>query len=719
MTGTTDTANAGSQPRFDIDMDVTTNTGRGGEGFVTATEANGSVEVKRATYVAKMPYVFGVGTLMKRLATILLPRNKLIAILPHTVSSYDKIVDHEAVPTDASGIANYIFDAREWVMHRGLKTEHKMIEFKFQVESPISVYQIKQAPQVFALLKKHRIYLFGKRFIPAVTTAPAGILLNQDPRKCSQAHLIGGFQHLVAQELNIKPFIDLVPHRASVRMGKKVVWGDFLKVMVETEHATAVAQVVQKGLRDKTLNKRLDNIRLMPMHPMRNMMSPETFRDMIMTHNHTMYDLVEIQVNNVWEMDKEIDLNMAVKEQLGMGDFDEDGAFTPDERIYSFKDCMIKVFNDQWKETKVTDAYLQRGRMNIVCSKSVIDEAARLTDAFLEFMKHNFDEGTEAEGHESAFKFAEWLGCNNPENTSRHPARSGTLVYGEERILKATVNSFMDNNLASLVEGLVPVAGMVAEKPNLARPPKAAMMSRSRRVVHVDPNEFHPTAVAAWTTANSWAEAVAPRAVKAAANKKKENKKQTPKVINTISEETVSTGMSATTHAAIAKMNETIAVFEKNDKENQIKISALDKTIASIATAVARISESQDRITKGYIEIQEAFTKMAAANEATQQMMREFTSRNAITQSTSQSNSVITTDDLEDMDTSVPGKRGAADIAKSPVRTRSQSAKRATRSITTQSGSSQPCASFLPTSSSDSDLNTSSNSNETQGAGSE
>ena len=80
---------------------------------------------------------------------------------------------------------------------------------------------------------------------------------------------------------------------------------------------TAVAQVVQKGLRDKTLNKRLDNIRLMPMHPMRNMMSPETFRDMISTHNKTMYDLVQVQVNNVWEIDKEIALNTAMKEQLG------------------------------------------------------------------------------------------------------------------------------------------------------------------------------------------------------------------------------------------------------------------------------------------------------------------------------------------------------------------------------------------------------------------
>ena len=116
----------------------------------------------------------------------------------------------------------------------------------------------------------------------------------------------------MAQELNIKAFIDLVPHRVSVRIKKKVVWGDFLKVMVEAEHATAVAQVVQKGLHDKTFNKRLDNIRLMPMHPMRNMMSPETFCDMILTHNKTMYNLVEVQVNNVWEMDREIELNTAV-----------------------------------------------------------------------------------------------------------------------------------------------------------------------------------------------------------------------------------------------------------------------------------------------------------------------------------------------------------------------------------------------------------------------
>ena len=116
------------------------------------------------------------------------------------------------------------------------------------------------------------------------------------------------------------------------------------------------------------------------------------------------------------------------------------------------------------------------------------------------------------EGDDSAVKFAEWLGCNNPKNADIHPAQAGTLIYVEERVLKATVNSFMDKNLSSLVKGLVPVAGMEAVKPDLARPPRASMMNRSRRVVHVDPNEFHPTAVAAWTKANSWAAAVAPRA---------------------------------------------------------------------------------------------------------------------------------------------------------------------------------------------------------------
>ena len=127
------------------------------------------------------------------------------------------------------------------------------------------------------------------------------------------------------------------------------------------------------------------------------------------------------------------------------------------------------------------------------------------------------------------------------------------------------------------MQGVIPVTGMAAVTPDLTHPPRAAMMPRSRRVVHVDPNKFHPTAVAVWTTANSWAAAVALRAK--AATRKKSQKNQTPKEIITRDKVTVSTGMSARTQAAIEKMNETIAVFERNGKENQLKIPPWTKQL--------------------------------------------------------------------------------------------------------------------------------------------
>lgn len=148
-------------------------------------------------------------------------------------------------------------------------------------------------------------------------------------------------------------------------------------------------------------------------------------------------------------------------------------------------------------------------------------------DRFLEYMKTNFDEGTKGKGRDSASKFAEWLGCHNPDNANIHPARMGTLIYGEEKVLKATVNLFIDKNLGAFVEGIVRIARMAASKPDSARPPRAALMNRSRRVKHVDPSEFHPMMVVAWNKANAWAAADAPRVIKAT-EQRRNQQKQTP-----------------------------------------------------------------------------------------------------------------------------------------------------------------------------------------------
>ena len=65
--------------------------------------------------------------------------------------------------------------------------------------------------------------------------------------------------------------------------------------------------------------------------------------------------------------------------------------------------------------------------LEVSCGQSGIDHGR-----ILGFYENNFYEGSEMEGDDSAVKFAEWLGCNNPENEDRHPAREGTLIYGEE-----------------------------------------------------------------------------------------------------------------------------------------------------------------------------------------------------------------------------------------------------------------------------------------------
>ena len=713
MTTTTNNGNAAASPRFNLDIAVNTTGGGGDNGFKTAAEAIGSVEVKRSTYVAKMPYTYGSGTLMKRLATIVLPRNKRIAILPHTVSTFDKITDHESVPTDEAGIANYIFDAREWIMYRGTASERKMIEFKFQVESPITVYQIKQAPKVMELLEKHQIYLFGRRYSPAISTRSAGLLLNVDAKKCSQTHLIAEFTNKIKAELNLKVFVDLAPHRGSVRVGQKAIWGDFLKVMVEAEHCQAVAAVIQKGLLEKRFHKGLENVRLMPLTPMRNMMSPETFGEMICAHNNTMYDVAEIQIDHVWEIDSEIELNSTIKEKLGLGNLEDE--------MFSFREIILRMFWDQWPESKVRDAYIQRGRLMVVCSKSIIAEASEIVDQFLSFMKENFDASDE-----SAEKFATWLGSNTPKNYNRHPARSGTLVYGEERVLKATVNSFMDKNLTALTAGIIPVAGMKASKPDLSRPPRMSLPHRSRKIVHVDPNEFHPTAVAAWTTANAWAAADAPRMIKKAQQKRVQNKsRQAPREVITVDDTTVSTGsMSSTTQAAINKMNETLAKFEANEKENEKKLATLDANMARIASNVVKITEAQDTINKGYIEIREAMCKIAETNARTEAMLKAITNRMGSL------NTVISVEDSE-MEMSSAGKRDADQISTSSKSSgasqssQSQSSLGMSQESTTstsshQSGATIPRTTFLQDARnvfSDSFMDNSQNVSETQEAG--
>lgn len=620
MTTNDDDTKTGDQP-FNIDMDLPTTLPQRRVGFVSAAEVEENAKVKRSTFLIRMPMLLSRGILMKRLATILLPRHKNIAFLPHTSSTHDKITDHELVPIDDMGISHYIFDERTSVRNRGRQNEYKMLECKIQVESPISLYQIKGAHEVMELLKKHDIYITAKSYSPAVNTKAIGLLMNLDARRSAKNKIIDNFTDTIDAETSRRVFIDLVPHRGLVRIGKKVIYGQFLKVMVDVKFATVTAKILQEGLKKDTFGIGMKNVRLMPVHPIPNLMTPEMFGKMIIAHNDSMYGIAEIQVDNVWDIDTVSVLPDTIKKRFNLPHADEDR----DDK-YTLRDTIMPIFWGHFKNKPVVrDVYIMRGRLMIVCEKANIAETTKLVDMLLQFLKKEFDVDSDTLCHNED-KFAEWVGCSTPKNKNRHPARSGTLIFGEGGLLKATVNSFIDDHLECLPAGLVPPAGAAAKKPDLSRPPPASLIPRGRTRPNVDPTEFTSTAVNAWASAKTWASVTKP--VKKKVPQKPTNKQHRPipnKAIIDIDAGTHSTmSMTSGTQAALDAMRQSVLTLKSDKKDNDTKIATLDETMAQIARDVTTLSEAQRKSNNDYVQIKEQMLNIAKESSEMKYEMMEM-----------------------------------------------------------------------------------------------
>ena len=176
----------------------------------------------------------------------------------------------------------------------------------------------------------------------------------------------------------------------------------------------------------------MKDARLMPMYPIPNVMSPETFGQMIVAHNKSMHGIAEIQIDHVWEINDPSTLSDTVKAKFlfPTGPDHAKDTFTLKKLLMTM---LWGAFNDQ---PKVRDMYVMRGRLMIVCEKSVVAEATCVVDQMIVYLKEHYDVGR-LNLDENAEKFADWVGCLTPKNHFRHPARTGTLLYGEESLLKA------------------------------------------------------------------------------------------------------------------------------------------------------------------------------------------------------------------------------------------------------------------------------------------
>jgi hypothetical protein len=613
-------AKQNDQP-FNIDMDIPTTLPQGRGGFVPASTVAAEVQVKRSTFLVRMPMLCSRGILIKRLATILLPRHQNIAFLPHTSSTHDKLTDHELVPTDDIGINHYIFDEKTFTRNRGSKNEYKLLECKIQVESPISLYQIKGAPAVMELLKKHDIYITAKTFCKAVSTKAIGILMNLDAKRSAKNKIIEDLKKEVDESTQQDVFVDLIPHRGLVRIGKKVIFGQFLKVMVDINYATTAAKIIQDGLKNTVFGIGMKNVRLMPVYPIPNLMTAEMFGKMILAHNDSMYGIAEIQVDNIWEIDTPSHLPESIKNRFNL----PDGVENKDD-LYTLREVIMPIFWGHYNNTPVVrDVYIMRGRLMIVCEKEKLAETTKLVDMLFEFLKDEFNVESNTLT-KSADKFAAWVGCSTPKNENRHPARTGTLVFGEGGLLKATVNSFLDTHLDNLPAGLVPKVGKAAKKPDLSRPPPMSLMSKGSTRAIVDPAEFTPQAVNAWASAKVWGglDQHNNTSRKKKTTTQKSHKAPAKEVIE-IDDFTNSTvSMTSGTQAALDAMRQSVRVLEQDKKQHETKIASMDKTMEQIAKDVTTISNSQRQSNTEYVQLKEQILNIAQANGEMKKEMKEM-----------------------------------------------------------------------------------------------
>jgi hypothetical protein len=327
------------------------------------------------------------------------------------------------------------------------------------------IQQIKGTSEVMELLQKNDIYITATNYCKAVNTKAVRLFMNLDAKQCAKNKIIEALKSQVDKTSACGVFMDLVPHRGLVHLGKKVIFGQFFKVIVDVSHATMAAKIIQEGLKTAAFRVGMKNVRLMPVYPILNLMTAAVFGKMILAHNDSMHSIPEIQIDNIWDIDNPSCLPDTIKTRFNLPSEDEHKDDT-----YLLRDTIMPIFWGHYhNQPMVRDVYIMCGRLMVVCKKEKVAEMTKLVDMLFAFLKTAYDVHNDTLTR-TEDKFAAWVGCSTPKNANHHPAHSGILVFGESGLLKAMVNSFLDENLDTLPAGLVPKAESAARKPDFTCP---------------------------------------------------------------------------------------------------------------------------------------------------------------------------------------------------------------------------------------------------------
>ena len=563
--------------------------------------SNGSEGTEEVAYETRKISTFSVrmtasalpiGHDMKRFLAIIMPRHNSIKVHPHTKDISETLENFDLFPVGKES-EKYIFDVKR--KSYGKRVE---LDMSINIESELPLNQIKFEPHVFKLLKEHSIFVNARKVAPAVTTKAVGCLWNLDPKRTSRYHIMEELKFLLPEELQ-DTYMYLTQHRYKWKTGTTVNIADMFKLMIDVNHADAAGLAISKGLQEQDDDLEgqiheedvwyaLRGCCLLPLSPIREIISPDEFTTLIQQHNKMIYETASVTVDNMWNIDTKFTLTNSLRNRLQWPENDD---------LYEV--TFRELFTDTVHHSEtgaVKDCYVQRGKMYITCRRDKVKEVSRFTDDFFEVLYDELDNN----------ELAHIVGNHSPNNPSTYPGRSGTLIYGTENTFKALINTHMDKNLNEFQTTLKAGETLNAEKklvvPNYARPPRGAMYPRgSRPPISVNPEEFRQNAV------ESWAQLVK-QSSKKTKKKQKQQKQSTqvqqqePKSQQDTQAQTASQTSSLTANTqyselkeALAQMNTRFDQMHSRALENENRIAQLESDIINVTQTMANIGKTVDK----------------------------------------------------------------------------------------------------------------------------
>ena len=313
-------------------------------------------------------------------------------------------------------------------------------EMLFQLETNINISEMMRHEDTNKKFRANNFNLQHIRVSKCKKVRNVGVLVGIEPAMLDGPHLTQEVKHL----LNYKYDIDCYSH--GINMGVNLirdgntehqkVEGRFIAVRT-TDNPDEVFEALGRALMDTTKTSRTvtAGLQLMPMGPTAGFEEAALVTG-IFNHNMAVSKLARVSIQQLFNIDTQFELSQDLQHKFRLGTNDNEQVITTFR--YLFIDAAHQCYEGEGASPIRGLKKEVRGRMDVICDETRVEECAKFIDGFLEVLKE--DLGDE--------ELAKLVGVYDSTNPNKHPRREGQYVKNDNgsTVLQALRASIMGNN---------------------------------------------------------------------------------------------------------------------------------------------------------------------------------------------------------------------------------------------------------------------------------